>query len=85
MKGTKWYAAGAAALALTVGGGVAVAMPSSQHAVEFFKVTQDYPTNGIQRFIIRGDGCLKAEDMTKLRLVSYDPSHHKVVYRCLQP
>jgi len=56
-----------------------------QDRVEFYKVTQDVKTNGIVRFIIKGDGCIKTEDATKLRLKSYDPSHHKVVYRCVQP
>ena len=55
------------------------------NVVEFYKVTQDYPTNGIQRFRILGQGCLSAEDVTKLRLVNYDPADHKVVYRCVQP
>jgi hypothetical protein len=73
--------------AVLVTGGVAIASTGvkGHHGVEFYKVTQDYGTNGIQRFRILGQGCLRTEDVTKLRLVSYDPSHHKVVYRCVQP
>ena len=85
MKGTKWYAAPIAAAIVVTGCGVSIAAQDAPNRVEFFKVTQDYPTNSIERFIIRGEGCLKAEDMTKLRLVSYDPSHSKVIYRCIQP
>ena len=82
------------AVALTAGiiasGVVGFALPvhaggNQNTFVEYFKVTQDNPTNGITRFIIRGEGCLDAEDMTQLKLVEYAPSNHKVVYRCIQP
>ena len=35
--------------------------------------------------VIRGTGCLQAEDSTTLRLVDYDPTHNRIVYRCLVP
>ena len=63
----------------------AVAHRQTSDRVEFYKVTQDYPTNHIQRFIIKGEGCLRTEDATRLRLVSYDPAHYKVIYRCVAP
>ena len=85
MNGVKWLAPALAAGVMVTGGGVALAAHHQADRVEFYKVTQNYPTNGIYRFIIKGDGCLKTEDMTKLRLVSYDPSHHKVIYRCIRP
>lgn len=39
----------------------------------------------ITRIRVRGDGCLQAEDSTRLRLVEYAPSRHVVVYRCVTP
>lgn len=93
MNGTKWLTAalGAAIVADIAGMGMITAHAAGGHAptpparVEFFKVTQNYPTNGIDRFILKGNGCLKTEDLTKLRLVDYNPSHHKIIYRCIQP
>jgi len=40
---------------------------------------------GIPTVIVRGDGCLQAEDMTRLRLVDWDPAHSRVIYKCIQP
>lgn len=79
--------AGAAALLAATGATAATAALASKDTdrVEFYKVTQNVPTNGIQRFIIKGDGCLRTEDATTLRLVDYAPSANKVVYRCVQP
>lgn len=84
MNGVKWLAI-PAAIAITAGGGIALAGTHHTDRVEFYKVTQNVGTNGIQRFIVKGNNCLKTEDSTKLRLVSYDPSHHKIIYRCIQP
>lgn len=79
--------AGAAALVAATGATAATASLASKNTdrVEFYKVTQDVGTNGIQRFIIKGDGCLRTEDATKLRLVDYAPAQHKVIYRCVTP
>ena len=41
--------------------------------------------HGDDRLIVRGDGCLQAEDMTRLKLIHYVPSENKIVYRCIQP
>ena len=35
--------------------------------------------------VIRGAGCLQAEDSLQLRVVDYDPTHNRVVYRCVTP
>ena len=73
---------------VAVGGGVAVANELASHSserTEFYKVTQDTDTNSIERFIIKGEGCLATEDATRLRLVDYDPSHSKVIYKCVTP
>lgn len=79
--------AGVSALIAATGATAATAAiaHSDSQRVEFYKVTQDVGTNGIQRFIIKGKGCLKTEDATKLRLVDYAPSEHKVIYRCVKP
>lgn len=39
----------------------------------------------VGRLVVRGAGCLEAEDMTQLRLVEWSPAAGRVVYRCLQP
>lgn len=77
----------AASIAIIAATGATAASAARDGAdkVEFYKVTQDQPTNGIERFIIKGDKCLATEDATKLRLVEYAPSQDKVVYRCVQP
>lgn len=81
-------------IALTVAaclsaGAVGFALPAAashlqNDRLEYFKVTQNNPTP-IDRLIVKGKGCFDAEDMTKLRLVDYDPAHHKIIYRCIQP
>lgn len=38
----------------------------------------------VSRIVVRGDGCLNAEDSTRLRLVEWQPSRERVVYRCVK-
>lgn len=37
------------------------------------------------RLVVKGEGCLQAEDSTRLRLVEWTGAEGKAVYRCIQP
>ena len=80
-----WAVGTVAVSAIAIGASHAMADTDSGHEVtRFDRVSTTHPTL-VDRIVVRGEGCLAAEDSTRLRLVAWEPSRETVVYRCVQP
>jgi hypothetical protein len=78
-----WAIGTLTSVAVAVGATHALAA-TGHEAVRFDRVSSTHPTL-VDRVVVRGDGCFTAEDMTRLRLVSWAPERETVVYRCVKP
>lgn len=53
-------------------------------SVRYDRVSGDHPTV-IQKIVVKGSGCMNAEDSVDLRLLEYVPVENKAVYHCIIP
>ena len=80
---TVWAVGTLAVSAIAIGASHALA-DSEREVIRFDRASGTHAT-AVDRIVIRGEGCLAAEDMTELRLVDYAPSRDVVIYRCVTP